>query len=309
MDVLPVAGRIEVVRRIPGQPRARAHRDAAEFFERRHMWFHEAERAFVECGIDDLALAGRVPRFERKQRAECRVQARNVIGRRCGDAAGRTVGVTGDVAQSADCFADHAVAGPLAIRAGLPVAADADHDQAGVDCRQVGIAQPPRFKRSRPEVLDQKITFGGETPDDRLSPWFAQIDADQRLVAENTRGPQRFAVVTLAHRAHRVAVGRFDLDHLGAEIGKETAAERPGDGRPQFEHPIAGERAVAWLLHGFCAHRAGSTRQNAESARGTHASCGCWRAAGSPPRAHRLYASRRAPPGAVSIRQRRVPAG
>ena len=78
---------------------------------------------------------------------------------------------------------------------------------------------------------------------DRLSLGLPQIDADQRLVAENARCPQRLVVVTLAHRAHRIAVGGFDLDYLGAKIGEQPPAERPGNSRAEFQYSIAGEGA------------------------------------------------------------------
>ena len=39
-----------------------------------------------------------------------------------------------------------------------------------------------------------------------------------------------------------VAVGRFDLDHIGAEIGKDQARGRAHDGMTEFKHADAVER-------------------------------------------------------------------
>ena len=33
------------------------------------------------------------------------------------------------------------------------------------------------------------------------------------------------------------ALGRLDLDHLGAELGEELAGERAGDQLPELERP------------------------------------------------------------------------
>jgi hypothetical protein len=62
------------------------------------------------------------------------------------------------------------------------------------------------------------------------------------LVARLEVPPQRGALVELAPLAQRVAaVGRFDLDHLGAELGEDARGERPGDERAEFDDLEAGE--------------------------------------------------------------------
>ena len=54
-------------------------------------------------------------------------------------------------------------------------------------------------------------------------------------------------------RAHHVAFGRLDLDHLGAEIGQQPGAMRTGDRRREIEHakPVQGAaiHAILQPLH------------------------------------------------------------
>ena len=45
--------------------------------------------------------------------------------------------------------------------------------------------------------------------------------------------------------AHLVALGRLDLDHLGAVIAQDLGAVWPAQHPGQIDHPDAGERAVA----------------------------------------------------------------
>ena len=175
VKILLVRGRIEVVRRIAGQPRAGAHRDRAQFFERRHVRLHETESAFVKRRVDDLSFAGLVACFEGQHGAERRIEAGDVVGGGGRNAAGRPVGVASNVAYAADRFADHAVAGALAVRTGLAVAADADHDQAGIQFRQFVVTQPPRFERTGTKILDQEVAFRRDGFYQLLAARFAQV--------------------------------------------------------------------------------------------------------------------------------------
>ena len=52
-----------------------------------------------------------------------------------------------------------------------------------------------------------------------------------QVLEERTRSPA----------AHRVVAG-LDLDDVGARVGEQLGAVRPGDARGPVEHPHAGER-------------------------------------------------------------------
>ncbi len=50
------------------------------------------------------------------------------------------------------------------------------------------------------------------------------------------------SVMVPKRRSESPRSGLLDLDHLGAEIGQDGAAERRGDEGRDVEHPDAGER-------------------------------------------------------------------
>ena len=140
-------------------------------------------------------------------------------------------------------LADHAVAGALAVGPVLAEAADAHHHEPRVARGERLVAQAPALERAGAEVLDQHVALRGQVGHDRLALGPAQVDDDERLVAEDARRVERLAVEALAHGAHRVALGGLDLDDLGAEVGEQAPAEGAGHGRAQLEDAVAGERA------------------------------------------------------------------
>src|SRR5690606_12828605 len=95
---------------------------------------HHGQDRLVDADVNDLSPpavdVAVVERDERPQRAEGG-------GQRVADAdpdpRRRPVRVAGDVAQPAHGLTDDTEPGPLAVRAGLAVARDADHDQLRVD--------------------------------------------------------------------------------------------------------------------------------------------------------------------------------
>jgi len=170
------------------------------------------------------------PGQQRERGAERAVQAGDVVGHRHRDARGRPVLVASEVAQAAHRLANDAVAGALAVGPVLAKAADAHHHQARVALRELLVAQAPLLQAAGAEVLHHHVAARSELGGDPLALRAAQVDADHRLVAENAGGVERHLVVALAHGAHRVAFRGFDLDHLGAEVGQQATAERPGHG-------------------------------------------------------------------------------
>ena len=96
----------------------------------------------------------------------------------------------------------------------------------------------------------------------------AQVDRDQPLVAEDARGIERLAAEVLAHGAHGVAVGRLDLDDLGAEVGEQAPAERAGDRRAHLQHAHAGQRTARKLCRRVLRPWPGSKHVVAEAHQG-----------------------------------------
>ncbi|MNN42821.1 hypothetical protein D3C81_1570290 [compost metagenome] len=64
-----------------------------------------------------------------------------------------------------------------------------------------------------------------------------EVEGERLLVASLHEPPQRGALVQLAPFAQRVAaIGRFDLDHLGAEFGTDARGERASDKGAEFDN-------------------------------------------------------------------------
>ena len=94
-----------------------------------------------------------------------------------------------------------------------------------------------------------EVAFGGWDTldaDEVLALRRPQVAGDRLLVARHHRPPQRLAVRLLAAPlAHRVALGRvLHLDHFGAEVAEQLAAERPGQQLSELDHPqvVQGQR-------------------------------------------------------------------
>ena len=182
--------------------------------------------------------------FQRHQRADDAIQCGQRVADRDAGARRRAIGRAGDVAQSAHRLADDAEARAFAIRAGLPVAGNADHDHAGIDGGEGFVGEAPVLERAGAEVLDHDVRAFHQRARDRLAVRLPQVDGDRSLVARLHVPPQRRAVLHVAPIAQRVAgAGRLELDDVGAELGQDLGAERACDQRAQFHDRQARERA------------------------------------------------------------------
>src|SRR6478672_5948400 len=84
----------------------------------------------------------------------------------------------------------------------------------------------------------------------------AEVDPDAALVAVDRevvgRGPRAVGVAADPRRpptARRVALGRLELDHVGAEVAQEHRAVRPGEDRRAVDDAQAGEGTRGDLWH------------------------------------------------------------
>ena len=171
------------------------------------------------------------------------------------DTAGRRAWIAGKIADAAHRLADGAIAGARGIGPGLPIARDANHDEARIFRRQVRIAKSPFFQRSRAEIFQQKIGFLHQALQQFLPARIAQIQRDRLLVAGNNREPQRLAAPPLAHRiarSHIAGLGRrLDLDDFGTMIRHQLAAKRPGDQLPHLDKAQTVECSLCHADHSF----------------------------------------------------------
>ncbi len=147
------------------------------------------------------------------------------------------------MAHAAHRFADRAEAWLVAIRPGLAEARQAQQDQARIDGGQRVVAEAPFFQRAGAKILDDDVGIAGEPAHDLLAFGDAQVRGDRFLVARLDVPPERRALVQQPPLPQRIAaVGRFDLDDLGAELGQDLARERARDQLTELEDLEPGQR-------------------------------------------------------------------
>ena len=128
----------------------------------------------------------------------------------------------------------------VAIAAVLAPARDAHDDQLGIDLVQLGRRQLHVLEHAGPEAFDQDLRRLRELAHDGAAGVGAQVEGHALLVAAIDL-PRRLDALD-APRAQRVALGRLDLDHLGAEIGELQREHVARDQARQVDHadPVQG---------------------------------------------------------------------
>src|SRR5690606_39669374 len=125
----------------------------------------------------------------------------------------------------------------------LAIAGNARVNQLRVFLAHLCGANAPFFQRTWAEVFNHHIGLLDQLLDQFNAAFAFQVEGDGFLVATETAPPERgAAVVEFAPAANRVAAGRLDLDHLGAEIGEQGAGKRASKQLAQFDNTNAGER-------------------------------------------------------------------
>ena len=103
--------------------------------------------------------------------------------------------------------------------------------------------EAPLFENAGTEVLEHDVRVPHELAHDVLPPRQVQVERHQLLVAVVDGEPVRLALFGGAEAAQIVAAaGHLGLDHLGAELGHERAAERAGHDLRQLQHADAFQR-------------------------------------------------------------------
>ena len=64
-----------------------------------------------------------------------------------------------------------------------------------------------------------------------------EIDAQTLLTGVLLHEVRRHRADFRTRESREIAVGRLDLDHLGAEVVKHSSAVRPGENPSEVEHP------------------------------------------------------------------------
>src|SRR5215831_17480424 len=210
----------------------------------------DAEGRLVEGGIDPLPFPGGVTMTEGSHHAEGGEEARQVVGIHGGGTRRRPIGGPIQVPRAAEGRGDGGEARALAERARLTESSDARHDQRRPELAEILPAESPGLEDAGPEVLDDHVAHRHEATHNLLPLRRVQIEGDDLLAAIVDGPPVVGAVLGGPEAAEVVALaGELRLDHLGAELGHEGAAERAGHDLRQLEDADARERQGA-IGHG-----------------------------------------------------------
>ena len=109
---------------------------------------------------------------------------------------------------------------------------------------EIGRRETPARQRAAGEVLDQDVEVRQQAAQQRATLVLSQVERDALLAAVEREEEDRHAVDRRIAVAPLVAaLRRLDLHHLGAQVGEDRGAERPGEKARQVEDPDARERA------------------------------------------------------------------
>ena len=143
---------------------------------------HAPDR-FVERHIDVLSQSGLVTCLERCKRTKGGEETGAVVGDHIAGAHGWAVRGACRVGDTTEAECDAVKPGALAIRAGLPVAADAYGDQPGVGLTQTVRGELKLLQGAGPVILDQDVDGGAEAPKECFAVPHGEIERDATLAA------------------------------------------------------------------------------------------------------------------------------
>ena len=204
--------------------------------ERRH---HGVEERHVHPPPAAVPL----PREERREDAGTGHHPGADVGERRPQFGGRPLRGTREAHPAGFALHDGVVAGLRRQRPVLSVGGDRTPDQPGVTPLDRFGSEPEPGHRPGPEVLDQHVA-GGDEPGERGRALPGLEVQDDALLApvdrEEIRGlpPAEGG----APGAGVVPAGRFDLDHLGAEVGQHHGGVGPGEDPGEIQNPDSRER-------------------------------------------------------------------
>ncbi len=205
------------------------------------MLAHQEHHRLEQRAFNQPALTRALALLQRQHRAEGAEDAAHDIDHR-GAGAQRPAAGPGHVGEPTHHLHDLVERRPLLIGSGQE-ALQRTVDEARVDLLQMRRPQLALGHRARREVLDQDVGRLQQLDEDRPALRCIGVEREALLVAVEVTEE---AGTEAAQLACAVAVHRFDLDHLGAEIGQDHAAGRPENGVREFDDANALERRESW---------------------------------------------------------------
>src|SRR5229473_6740876 len=140
------------------------------------------------------------------------------------------------------------VAWTIMVGTELAEAADRDEDDIRLDGAAMLIADTPLVEGARSEILDDDIGSGGELKENRGSRRHTQIQRKAAFVAIHRRMQKAHTTAFTGYKRagapSDLALGRLDLDNVGAEVREHASAHRPGPTGRGFEHAESLQRSA-----------------------------------------------------------------
>ncbi len=215
---------------------------------------HERDQRLEHRHLDRLALAGALAREEGcEQRRDHAVGAGLV-----GDDRRQEAWLAGDDAlQRGEARArlDDVVVGCLrAHRARGAITVGRDIDEPRIDLLELLVFDAEALGRIGPVVVHQHVGGLGELEQSLAAGILLQIEDDRALgaIAAEIEG-RHPRMASRPEHTRRVAFGRLDLDHVGAEVAELLRGPRTQHDSRAVENSHSGQRTRhLHLLHAFC---------------------------------------------------------
>ena len=216
------------------------------------MRVQQRDAAVVQRDIDQLAQAAALALLQRQQHADDAVHARDHVHHRQAHAQRIAAGLAVDAHQPRHGLDGRVIAGPGAQRAIGAEAADAAPDEARKALAHLLPANAPFLHGADLEVLHHHVGLLHQRQHGLLAFGLGQVQELQPLVA--VQAPVVGGHTVLERRppgARIVALRRLHLEHVGAVVAQDLAAQRATKNAGEVEDTDALERSRALIcVHG-----------------------------------------------------------
>ena len=205
---------------------------------------HEGGHGLVHRHLDVLAFLGPALLQQCGEHRLHHVQAHRLVGDIERQVARASVRRAGHQTRQSDHALDQVVVGRLArVGAVLGEAGQEDVDQPRVVAAQGVPVQSQFGERLLAHVGDEHVAGLRGTRDHLARGGLLEVQADAALAAVEVQVDRPHARLEVrAHLAHDVALGRLELDHVGAVLRQHLGRERTHDDAGEVEDPDAGQR-------------------------------------------------------------------
>ena len=126
----------------------------------------------------------------------------------------------------------------MSVRTRLAEPGHACDDERWVEFQQYIGTETEPLERAGPEVLDQYVSLADQSQQQIEIVGRLQVESNRSLVPVDQLPPQPFAIARIPPRQSAqavAAIGSFDLDHVGAEVGEVTATVGAGQQGRQID--------------------------------------------------------------------------